>query len=116
MKQFTRKPDLDAFTHPPIDGLRGAGLAEPPRERPPADQQSAPSSEQLDALAGMTVELAEYAVGMHLVKCRERVLELRTSLDHLYPTSVWPDTTMELGGRFAWALRERIARRLRDLE
>lgn len=46
--------------------------------------------------------------------CRRELIRLRAVLDQLYPSSVWSDDTTEIGGRFAWAIRKEIAKRLEE--
>ena len=114
---FTKpKPDLDVFVH---------GLLRPgPKANVILSYPSATVTDLQAVLAGfaeMVVDLAELSISYPPPPpdpdiARRQLIRLRTSLDRLYPSSVWPDTTTEIGGRFAWAIRARIAQRLHDLE
>lgn len=129
MKHDITKPDLDVFQKAAV----AHGLLPRTGEQPddPRGKASGPANlalsfpagpdtdldEVLPALAAMVVDLVEIGPQQWTRQCgRGNLLALRTSLDRLYPASVWSDTTMEIGGRFAWAIRERIAQRLQDLE
>ena len=70
----------------------------------------------LPALAVIVVELWECRAGVDPIRRRGNVVELRTWLDRLYPSSVWGDDTPLIDGRFAWALRERIAIVLQEID
>ena len=70
----------------------------------------------LPALAVIVVELWECRAGADPSRRRGNVVELRTWLDRLYPSSVWGDDTPLIDGRFAWALRERIAIVLQEID
>lgn len=119
MTEETDKGDLDVFVHAPIS--RKPVIESAFRVAVPNYATDATTSLQdlLAGLAAMVVELAEFPITYPAPDpdmCRRQLLRLRTVLDHLYPSSVWPDDTTQIGGSFAWAIRKRIAERLGELE
>jgi len=70
----------------------------------------------LPALAAIVVELHECPAGDDPVRRRGALICLRTWLDRLYPSSVWPDNTTLIDGRFVWAIRERIAMTVQEID
>jgi len=70
----------------------------------------------LPALAAIVVELHEFPAGVEPVRRRGALVSLRMTLDRLYPSSVWGDDSPLIDGRFIWAIRERIAQNMKEID